>query len=200
MKEYQASMNPLIDSISTWDEFNHETFEKCFKENFVLLCGYCQFKFGFNEDLSKDVVHNGFLKLWEVRETIKSNLSVKAYLFRIITNISLDKLKHDGIKMKYEKLFLKQVANTASENGFENLELDQLNSDIQMALGELPHQMRRIFELCRYEGMKQADVAEQLNISIRTVETHMRRALLKLRQRLSHYLPILYILLLSVRF
>jgi RNA polymerase sigma-70 factor, ECF subfamily len=63
----------------------------------------------------------------------------------------------------------------------------------------LPEQMRRIFEMSRFEGLKYAQIAEQLNISVKTVETQISRALGKLREKLSAYLSsIIIILILTI--
>lgn len=61
-------------------------------------------------------------------------------------------------------------------------------AQIDKAVAELPEQMRRIFELSRYEGLKYNDIANHLNICVKTVETQMSRALVRLRQKLSNYL------------
>ncbi|HEX8277618.1 MAG TPA: sigma-70 family RNA polymerase sigma factor, partial [Segetibacter sp.] len=75
--------------------------------------------------------------------------------------------------------------------GYNNdkAEFNELRSNIDKAIFELPDQMRIIFEMSRYEGLKYAEIAARLSISIKTVETQMSRALVKLRHKLSEYLP-----------
>lgn len=168
--------------------FDDAAFEVFFKKHFGVLCAYCQYKFNFDIDLAKDTVHIGFIKLWESRQTIAPELSIKAYLYKIVTNISLDIIKREKVKRKYIKFFRENTQKSTSADDYNGIDFKQLGDDIEKAVAALPEQMRRIFELCRYEELKYAEIAHQLGISIKTVETQMSRALVKLRQKLSKYL------------
>lgn len=176
--------------------FDDAAFEIFFKKHFAVLCAYCQYKFNFDLDLAKDTVHTGFIKLWESRQTISPELSIKAYLYKIITNISLDILKRDKVKRKHVKYLQEHSSESTAANDYNGVDFKQLGDDIERAVSELPEQMRRIFQLCKFEEMKYAEIAHQLGISIKTVETQMSRALVKLRQKLSKYLAC-YIIFLS---
>lgn len=162
-------------------------FALLFKEYFTPLCAWCQYKFDFGLDIAKEAVHSGFIKLWENRHTLSPELSVKAYLYKIVTNISLDMLRHEKVKLRHVR-FVSQNTSATTEDAFGQPDLKQLAGDIDRAISELPEQMRMIFELSRYEGLKYAEISGRLNISIKTVETQMSRALAKLRQKLAHYL------------
>ena len=170
--------------------FDAAAFETFFRKYFISMCGYCQYKFGFDHDLAKDTVQAGFLKLWETRQFISPGLSAKPYFNRIIHNICLDIIKHDKVKKRVQKDILQTSETIFINNVFENSDSKQLKADIDTALSELPEQMRRVFELCRYEGLKYTEVAQQLNVSVKTVEAHMSRALVRLRDKLSGYLVI----------
>lgn len=175
---------------------NDAAFEIFFKKYFSSLCSYCQIKFGFDLDLSREVVHAGFIKLWESRQTLCANLSIIAYLHKIIANSCIDILRHQRVKLKYEKYVFQSNCNGVGQNGFNNPDIKYLADDVNKAVSELPEQMRKIFELSRYEGLKYAEIASHLNISIKTVETQMSRALVKLRKSLSDYLSIYFIVFL----
>jgi RNA polymerase sigma-70 factor (ECF subfamily) len=99
-------------------------------------------------------------------------------------------LRHEKVRLRYEKLFLRNASESISESEFSYTDSKELQADINKAVSELPEQMRTIFELSRYEGLKYAEIARQLDISIKTVETQMSRALAKLRQKLSNYLTL----------
>lgn len=161
--------------------------ELLFKQHFKPLCVYCQYRFGFDLDVAKEAVHTGFIRLWENRQNISPDLSTRAYLYKIVTNISLDLLKHDKVRYKHAKQVME---STSAFEPFNHAELKQLVADIDSAINELPEQMRRIFELSRYEGLKYAEISSRLNLSIKTVETQMSRALVKLRQKLAQYLTV----------
>jgi RNA polymerase sigma-70 factor (ECF subfamily) len=91
------------------------------------------------------------------------------------------------------------IQKTSTEEGpancFESIDFKQLNADIDKAISELPEQMRRIFKLSRFEGLKYTEIATELNMSVKTVETQMGRALAKLREKLSVYLVLYFILM-----
>ncbi len=192
---FPEEISDYNDNLPSFDpeRFDERAFELLFKEHFKELCAYCQYKFGFELYYAKDIVQTGFVKLWEARQSISPELSLKAYLYRIITNLSLDVIKHQKVKQKHEKYVLQIASKNSSISDFENVDFKQLTTDINKALSELPERMRSIFELCRYEGLKYAEVAVRLNISVKTVETQMSRALVKLRQKLSGHLSSYYI-------
>jgi RNA polymerase sigma-70 factor (ECF subfamily) len=168
--------------------FDAAAFEKLFKQNFTALCGFCQYKFGFDLELAKDTVHIGFIKLWETRESISPKLSVKAYLYKIIANLSYDIIKTEKIRGRHQELHLEALAGIDDTSPYERIDFRDLTADVDRAVTELPPEMRKIFKLCRYEGLKYTEVATHLGISVKTVESQMTRAMAKLRQKLSVYL------------
>ena len=171
------------------------SFEEFFKKHFLSLCAYCQFKFGLDLQMAKEVVHTGFIKLWDSRQNLAAGISPKSYLYKIITNTVLDILKHQKVRQQYVQFVLQSVPGETDVNGFDQVDVKQLQADIDAAIAELPEQMRRIFEMSRFEGLKYAQIAEQLNISIKTVETQISRALVKLREKLRVYLSCIIIAL-----
>lgn len=163
-------------------------FEILFKQHFTPLCAWCQYKYNFELDSAKEAVHTGFIKLWNGRDAIAADQSVKPYLYKIIANICLDMLKHEKIKQKHARYITIHAASISDNNAFQQHDLKQMEMDIAAALSELPEQMQKIFNLSRQDGLKYAEIAGKLNISIKTVETQMSRALAKLRHKLGRYL------------
>lgn len=182
------------DESSFHEGLDDAAFEVFFKQNFMPLCAYCQYKFGFDLDQAKEVVHTSFIKLWEGRKVIIKGSSPKSYLYKIITNEALDILKHEKVKQKHAQYVLQTLSEAIQDESFESAGFKQLSADVDEAVASLPEQMRRIFEMSRYEGLKYAEIASQLHISVKTVETQMSRALGKLRQKLSGYLSFLLVL------
>jgi RNA polymerase sigma-70 factor (ECF subfamily) len=176
-------------------KFDDAAFEALFKKLFPKLCVYCKFKYGFDLDLAEDVVNTSFIKLWEARQTLTADLSPTSYLYKIINNASLNILKHEKVRQQHAQLVLKTTSEGVEQSSFDSVDLKQLRTDIDAAISELPEQMRRIFELSRFEGLKYAEIATQLDISVKTVETQMSRALAKLREKLIGYLSFYFIVL-----
>lgn len=178
--------------------FDEAAFEVFFRNHFKELCGCCQFKFDFDPEAAKDIVHAGFIRLWENRQTISPELSVKAYLYKIVNNLCLDILKGDKVKKRHIRSLLKHTHESAMEDDYHNIDFKQLEDVIAKAVHELPEQMRRIFEMSRYEELTYAEIAGYLNISVKTVETQMSRALAKLRKKMAYYIPSFILVLIAV--
>jgi RNA polymerase sigma-70 factor (ECF subfamily) len=181
-------------------QLDERAFEIFFRENFVSFCSFCRAKFGFDFEQAKEVVHNAFIKLWENRERLSSAVTLRPYMFRIITNSSLDVIKHEKMRQRYSKFFLATATEGFEETNMNNADFKKMAADVKSAIDELPEQMRMVFELSRNEGLKYAAIAAQLDISIKTVETQMSRALTRLRQKLERYLLILIAIITLVKF
>lgn len=179
-----------MDSPSPGEPLNRESFELFFKENFLRFCLLCQFKFGFDTEQAKEIVHVSFVKLWESRVNPKTGTSLSAYFVTILYNSSLDAIRHEKVRLKYRRAYLKSVDEFPSDPGSSLMDLQQLKNDIAEAIESMPGQMRIIFELSRFGGLKYADIAVKLGLSAKTVENQMGRALRRLRDRLSHYLGV----------
>lgn len=170
---------------------NDAAFEQFFKQHFASLCAWCQHKYGFDSDITKEIVHTAFIKLWKNRSTVSADVPVKAFLHTIINNTSLDILRHAKVRKRFER-YVQQRNESADSTPQESYDTKKLRTDIDNAVSQLPEQMRTIFELSRYEGLKYAEIARQLNVSVNTVETQMSRALKKLRLKLATYLSVYF--------
>jgi len=111
-----------------------------------------------------------------------------------VRNACLNVIKHEKIKQKYAG---EEIASAArSHDSVTNfMASNELEYRIKMALEELPEQCRIVFKLSRFEELKYAEIAEQLNISVKTVENHMGKALRIMREQLKDYLPIILVFL-----
>lgn len=142
-----------------------------------------------DEDVAKGMVQNIFLKLWERRSTLNFSGSIQAYLYGAVYHECLNYLRHEKVKINHQDHLVytmkdKTEANTA-------MELLDLKEKLQQALSELPERCRTIFQLSRFEELKYQQIADELGISIKTVEAQMGKALRVLRIKLVDYLPII---------
>lgn len=140
-----------------------------------------------DEDAAEELVQNMFMKIWEKRELLKPETSVKAYLYKCVHNEALNYIKHQSIKTKYQNYATYSI-NSKSEPASSRVELSELELKLRQALNELPEQCRTIFQLSRYEELKYREIAEQLGLSIKTVENQMGKALKLLRIKLADYI------------
>lgn len=164
-------------------------FEMFFKSLYQPLCNYA-YSFIHDKDEAEEIVQSAFITVWEKRQSIDIKTSLKSYLYTTVRNASLNVIKHEKIKLKYAG-----EALAAGEKSYESVAQavysSELENKICQALEELPEQCRMVFKLSRFEDLKYAEIAEQLDISIKTVENHMGKALKIMREQLRDYLPVL---------
>ncbi len=158
-------------------------FEALFKQWFKPLTAYA-YKYLQDIDLAKEIVHQAFLKLWETRETIDTGQNVKSYLYKTVTNLSINYIRDNKKFVSTEEIY---EWNLDPED-FENLaERNELAAALLNAIDQLPPKMREIFILSRYDGLSHKEIAEKLGISTKTVENQIGKALKKLRKTLKPY-------------
>jgi RNA polymerase sigma-70 factor, ECF subfamily len=161
-------------------------FDAVFRAHYAPLCRYATGLTDGDPDEAEDLVQQAFVKLWEKRDTLDFNWSVKAYLYKMVHNTALNRLRHQQTKQKYQQYNLALPLENAQEQPQDTL--PELRERLQEALNELPPQCRNVFELSRFEELKYREIAELLDISIKTVETQMGKALRLMRLRLADYL------------
>jgi RNA polymerase sigma-70 factor (ECF subfamily) len=173
------------------------SFELLFRRLYPKLCAYAQ-KFLHDTNDSKEVVQELFLNIWKNRDRIDESQSLTSYLFISTKNRCLNLLETKKNRSKHAELlwYLYVQESTENNNAFQQLVVNDLEKNLNIAVDHLPKECKRIFELSRYEGLKYQEIAQQLNISIKTVETQMSRALTKLRLEMREHLTLLFILFL----
>lgn len=142
-----------------------------------------------DEDVAKGMVQNIFLKLWERKSTLSFSGSIQAYLYGAVYHECLNYLRHEKVKVNHQDHIL-YTMNNKNEAG-SGMELLDLGEKLQQALNELPERCRTIFQLSRFEELKYQEIANELDISIKTVEAQMGKALRILRVKLVDFLPII---------
>lgn len=168
-------------------------FEKLFQEHFRALCYFAK-KYVGDIDISKEIVHNVFIRLWENRREFDWQKPAKSYLFTAVYNRSMNYLR-DNKKYVFDA-GSENLQDKADDSVFsDTMEVAELESRIKSALQCLPEKCREIFELNRFDGKKYSEIAEYLGISVKTVESQMSKALKLLKEELKDYL---YIFLLFV--
>ncbi|NVM66754.1 RNA polymerase sigma-70 factor (ECF subfamily) [Mucilaginibacter sp. SG538B] len=141
-----------------------------------------------NEIVAEEMVHQMFWKILERSEGLKVHTSLKAYLYRSVHHECLNYLKHQKVRQNYESHSMAEET-APEEDASHQLQYRELVQNLEKAINGLPEQCRTIFQLSRFEDLKYSEIANQLGLSIKTVETQMSRALKKLRIQLAEYLP-----------
>ncbi len=157
-------------------------FEIAYKQFFPMLTGFA-FRYVEDRDVAEDIVQEVFSKTWHQSDRIEIRTNVKSYLFGAVRNACLNHLKHQKVVETYAK----EATGHQAPDQAAFMEMDELQEKINQALDQLPEKRRQIFELSRFEGKKYHEIAEELDISIKTVETQMSRALKVIRKVLGSY-------------
>ncbi|MBE8721281.1 RNA polymerase sigma-70 factor [Sphingobacterium pedocola] len=165
-------------------------FEEIFRMHFRELHGYA-YRFLEDTDVAEEVVQQVFLKLWERDWEKLIHTSVRAYLYRAVYNESLNLLKRNRLKKQYETYQSQHVAAEGYNDGSDT----ELKKQLHAALSHLPEKCRTVFEMSRFQELKNQEIANELNLSLKTVEGHMTKALRHLRIYLVDYLTVLVLTL-----
>lgn len=168
---------------------NKKKFEQLFKELFSPLTGYSM-KYIYDLDDAKNIVHEVFLAVWEKFESLPEGTNYKSYLYTSVKNKSLN-----FIRDKKKHVILEEAEDQGPVEENLTLETAELEKEVEIALQLLPEKCRQVFEMNRQDGLKYAEIAEKLNISIKTVEAQMSKALAIMREHLRDFLVVLFFLL-----
>jgi RNA polymerase sigma-70 factor, ECF subfamily len=181
---------------------DEETYVFLFKEYYVSLCSYSRRYVG-RKDIAEEIVSETFMKIWDNRNSIIIHSSVKAYLFQAVCNNSLNYLRKLKSEIRLETYFQDTQFNNIGfveiidETEEYSLLMDEISQEIEKALGQLPPQQQRAFRLKRQDGKKIREIAQMMGLSIKTVEMHLLKATISLREKLRKLIPsfLLFILL-----
>ncbi|WP_372946905.1 RNA polymerase sigma-70 factor [Mariniphaga sp.] len=176
--------NILFEKIRAGDE---KAFETLFRQYYPQLCMYAT-QILKNASAAEEIVQELFVRLWEKRKETEIESSLKNYLFRAVKNHCLNFIKHNQIKIEHSQKILAEKEPYSAEYDFESQ--TELFRKIEESISELPEKRQEIFRLSRQEGLKYREIAEKMNISIKTVETQMGLAIKTLREKLKDFLII----------
>lgn len=175
---------------------NISVFEELFRSYYARLCGYA-LKYIRDKDQAEEIVQDFFYTLWNKRAAFVITVSVESYLFRAVRNACLNYIKHLNIRGQHAE-FVKESSSGYSGSVHDALELLELQDQIDKAVELLPTERRKIFIMSREEGLKYREIADKLNISVKTVEAQMGRALEFMREKLAQYLVIMILLTVAI--
>ena len=157
-------------------------FELLFKTTYTSLVNYARTILK-DKDTAEEIVQELFYVLWRDRKKINIMTSLNGYLFRSVYNKSMHYLEHQKVVNRYAAEAKKSISIT-TEDPVEILKYKELHEKIAIIIGKLPERCARIFCMSRFEGLKYAEIAEELSISIKTVEANMGKALREFRNEL----------------
>ena len=174
MKEFNDRL--LLELLKKDDE---KVFSHLFESYYVPLCRYARLILK-SEQPAEEVVMNVFIYIWENRTRIEIKSSLCAYLFRSVRNRCINYLRDNA-----PSVYLSDEEN-------RDMEVEELNRFIEEAILSLPDKCRDVFLKSRNEEMSNREIAEQLNISVKTVEAQITKALKAIRSYITDKMALLW--------
>lgn len=167
----------LIESIRRGDSY---AFNEIYSHYFSNVYSF-SYKFLKSKELAQECTQLTFIKIWERRDQLKSDLCFKSYLFTICKNYILRTIEKSARENKFKEMIMDEYRKDRRE---ESSNTDDLESVAKQALEQLPPQRQIIFKLCKIEGHTYQKVALHLGISSGTVRDHMFKAAKTIRRYL----------------
>ena len=137
-----------------------------------------------SEEDAEDIAQDVFVKLWENPDLWEGRENLDGYLYTVVRNHIYNFLKHKSVELNYlniaaEKMKMEELHLSAPDDELQLLELELM---IEMAIERMPEKRKRSFIMSRQEGMTAPEIALKLNVSVRTVEQHIYKALQDLKK------------------
>ena len=167
-------------------------FERLFYRLQPRLYAYCC-KYVDDSELAKDIVQDCFTNLWANRGEV--TVSYESYLFRAVHNCCISHFRSLKVHTDYEASIRQKLKEIEiypeTPNPLMELYLKEINELLQHCVEKLPEKCRLVFMMSRYRGMKSQEIADELGISLRTVDAHIYSALKNIKEELKDYLPLI---------
>lgn len=183
--------NALLHSLFRKIAFNddREAFKELFFDFYPSLCVFAQ-RYISSPEVCEDIVQETFYNLWKNRKKIEVTSSFRNYLITSVKNSCTDYLRKQSVRQNYAK---RKTADEEMDTPEEIYTIGELEEMFHAALERLSPNVRKAFELSRLEHMTYNKIAEKMNISPKTVEVYISKALSVLRTALKDYLPLLFL-------
>lgn len=170
---------------------SHEAFVKIFRRYYADLVHFTA-RFFSDKSSCEDIVQEAFIKIWTNRKKLETDTTIRSYLISLVQNLALNELRHRKVKMSYQDMNHEIILSLSPD---EHMFFSELSDAYETALAKLDPEVRETLLLSRYEKLKYQEIAQRLNISVRTVEARISKALKFLQQNLRVYKSLLLIIL-----
>lgn len=187
----EIPISKLLDSEifirQSFEENPRKGYELLFRKYYVALCSHAV-RYVYSKETAEDIVGDVFLALWKNKVHEQINTSFRSYLYAAVRNRAFNYLKWefkndsdiDTIPENNLNQVLKDTPQTI-------LQYDELFQKIENGITALPPQCQRVFLMSRFENRKNREIADELNIALKTVEAHLMKAIAQMRKSLAGY-------------
>lgn len=161
-----------------------EAYEQLFKRYAPRIFNFSLTYLKNNAD-AEELVQDVFMKVWEKRVTLDAGQNIKAYLFKIAVNTIYDFIRRKNIETSFNEFTLANSQNS-SNSTWDTVVYNEMQTRINNLISEMPEQRRRVFHLSKKKGLTNDQIAQKLNLSKRTVENQLYRAISFLKENLKN--------------
>lgn len=165
-------------------EGNHKAFMQLYDHYVDGLFNFIK-KYISNEEVIEDIIHDSFYNLWKYRHNIKQNRSIHGYLYRIVRNEVYKAIRKHVQQKGMLNLYAEKKRGVVEESAHQWVVEGELDEIYGLAIDKLPPQRKRIFRMCREQGLSHKEIAQHLNISPNTVKEHMSLAMRTIKEYLA---------------
>ena len=188
-------MKPLRNSIHKFLKSAEVTFfEGLYRDYFTRTLFFAQ-QYLPDPEEAREIAQETFVTLWEKRTEIRPDLSVQAFILTIAKHKCLNVLRKKIAEQKYsDNLTARETMahySALSDETFDTVQMQELEQLIGQALSELPEKTRIIYKMSRDQEMTYEEIAQEIDLSVKSVEYHMTKALAHMRHKLKDYLILL---------
>lgn len=174
---------------------SHKDFDKLYAIYADLLYGFV-LNLTKSSTIAKDILQETFLRVWQTREQLSSEMSFKSYLYSIARNLIIDTFRHQVRSVAFEEYITSNAYLNYTENTVEeDIDFDEFKNKLEQAKKKLNDRQRQIFELSREKGLSISVIAQQLGLTEKTVKNQLTMIMKILRIELSHYYILLFFFL-----
>nr|WP_299498322.1 RNA polymerase sigma-70 factor [Mucilaginibacter sp.] len=184
MKKYSKYNEESV--LACLKEGDISAFEQIYQLNWSILYSYA-YNILRNKMICEEIVQETFLSLWNKREDLSITNSLKAYLLSAVKFQVLNYIRSEGVKRKYAASYILFERSLYDNSNEENMHLVDLEDLIESEVSKLSDKCQQVYRLSRNEHQSIKNIADLLNISHKTVENHLTKALKQLRSTLSGF-------------
>lgn len=163
---------------------NEQAFREMFHAHYSKLCGFAA-DYLDSVDRARDIVQDVFLKVWRQREKWEVHTSLKSYLYQAVRNRALNEIRRSDTKDRFESYLEYTSKELDQRTAADTVHMKNLSEDVEEAISDLPDRRRMAFLLHRRHGFTYKEIARIMEISPKTVENQIGRALKTLRDQLA---------------
>ncbi len=173
------------------------TFKGLFDDHYRPLCNVA-FRISGDLDMAEDIVQDVFLKIWNQQDLLNANKNIKSYMYTMVRNHALEIIRRQqiGARITDEILYLHSEANS---DPIEDNEIEKylILDKIYISIRQLPPKCAQVFTLAKVNGLSYSQIADDMHISVKTVENQMGKALKLLRAMLNNQITLIFIFIIT---